>query len=463
MWFWLNCIFANFTLYKMYHLQKSCVSVIAAISFLFLGLQACKKADINFGDEFLNNPNTQVVKVDTFTAALSTVVLDSFSTNATGGVMVGGYDDLPNFGKLTTQSYMQIAPPAFQNASVYAGALFDSITLRVKIKNFYGDSTKNFNIQVHELNEKITIPEESVSIFNHKTLAVKPTALANENRILRPRTSPNLSIKLDNTLGQNWLNKLKNPNDNDIKTDAAFLEYFKGIRLSTNNTNSMAVSFTDSVIIRIHYKVSDFILVEKTVDFNLVNNVNQFNNVEVRRVGTPLQAFSSTVKELPSTATNNVSYLQSSTGVLTKISFPSIENILKLPNYTKLIRATLLVRPVTGTYSTSLFLPPALRLSTTTSANDIGPDLVGFASNGSSFVQLGDLQTDYFLGVNTRYQYDVTDYVKLLISNPTYPRRSVLLVPQSPAFSTSFARAIFGNKQHLENKIELQLFYITVR
>lgn len=428
---------------------------------LLASLQACKKADISFGDEFLNNPNTQVVKIDTFTASLTTVFSDSFSTNGTGVAKVGGYND-PIFGRMNTQSYLQITPPIYESAS-FANTLFDSISLQLRVKNFYGDSTQNFNIQVHELNEKIAIPDGSIFIYNNKTLNVKPTALANENRIIRPTSFPNISVRLSNSFGQTLLNKLRNPTDNDLKTEAAFLEYFKGIRISTNNNNSLFVGFSDTLKIRLFYKKQDIVLLDRFVDFNFTNRANQFNNISINRVGTPLQFVTSGLKELPSTLTNNVSYLQSAAGVYTKISFPTVNNILKLPNYAKLVRAALIVRPVTGTYNTSMFLPPTLRLSTTTPVNDIGPDLVSFAPNGSSFVQLGDLQTDYFLGVNTRYQYDLTEYIKLLLADQNFPRRSLMLVPQSPNFETSFARAVFGNKQHPENKIELQLFYISVK
>lgn len=443
-------------LYKRY--LKACISLVVLVA----SLQACKKADISFGDEFLNNPNTQVVKIDTFTAATSTVFLDSFSTNGTGVAMAGGYTD-PIFGKMKAQSYLQIAPPAFDNASQFTGALFDSITLQVRVRNFYGDSSQAFNIQVHELNEKITIPDGGIFIFNNKTLNVKLTALANENRLIRPISFPNLSIKLSNSLGQTLLNKLKNPADNDLKTEAAFLDYFKGIRISTDNNNSMAVSFSDTVKIRLFYKKPDVVLLDRFIDFNFINKGNQFNNVSITRVGPPFPTPTPTVKEFPSTATNNVSYVQTSTGVLTKISFPSINNILKLPNYAKLVRATLIVRPVTGTYNPSLFLPPTLRLATTTPLNDIGPDIVSFAPNGTAFVQLGELQTDYLLGRNTRYQYDVTEYIKLLITDQNFTRRSLFLIPPSPYYETSFARAVFGNKQHPENKMELQIFYIDVR
>ena len=73
---------------------------------------SCKKADIKFGDEFLDNDITQIYKTDSFGVNLSTVYLDSFITSAKGTVLLGGYDDA-KFGKITTQSYFDLTPPSY--------------------------------------------------------------------------------------------------------------------------------------------------------------------------------------------------------------------------------------------------------------------------------------------------------------------------------------------------------------
>ena len=57
---------------------------------------SCKKADIKFGQEFLDNNVTQIFKVDSFGVDLSTVYLDSFITSAKGTVLLGAYKD-PDF------------------------------------------------------------------------------------------------------------------------------------------------------------------------------------------------------------------------------------------------------------------------------------------------------------------------------------------------------------------------------
>ena len=70
-------------------------------------LFSCKKVDIKFGDQLLDNGYTQIIKVDSFSADLSTIHLDSFVTSNSGVSLIGGYTG-QYFGKITTDIYTVI-------------------------------------------------------------------------------------------------------------------------------------------------------------------------------------------------------------------------------------------------------------------------------------------------------------------------------------------------------------------
>ncbi|MFX8624409.1 hypothetical protein ABTM07_19840, partial [Acinetobacter baumannii] len=89
---------------------------------------------------------------------------------------------------------------------------------------------------------------------------------------------------------------------------------------------------------------------------------------------------------------------QTASGVTAKITFPSAKEIMKAPNYLKLIKAILYIKPVRKTYETTFPLPPQLRLSTTTVLNNLGTDLYVLTSSGTPAVQYGNLQIDYITG-----------------------------------------------------------------
>ena len=67
------------------------------------------------------------------------------------------------------------------------------------------------------------------------------------------------------------------------------------------------------------------------------------------------------------------------------------------------MKADLVIKPVSGTYSPTYALPPAINLALSNEANDIGTQL----PYGS-----GNLNIDYLYGTNTNYSYDITAYIQ---------------------------------------------------
>ena len=118
-------------------------------------LTGCTKPDITFGATYLDNSFTNIATVDTATAAISTVLLDSFPTSGTGMAVAGTYID-PYFGTVTAQSYFSLTPPTFSD--IYKDAIYDSLELVLTLnKSFYGDTTLPLQLNVNQLTEKIVI------------------------------------------------------------------------------------------------------------------------------------------------------------------------------------------------------------------------------------------------------------------------------------------------------------------
>lgn len=434
---------------------------------LIIGTIACKKVDIQFGSDFVDAGTTQIIKVDTFGAELSTVFVDSFATSGLGTTLVGGYKD-PIFGTIATQTYFQVAPPSYKD--IYDNVLFDSLTLILKLnKNFYGDTTKPVRINVSRVTDKIQPYDNGYSLYNVNSFAVDPTVLGSKDVIINPNQTDTIFIKLNAALGQEMLNMFTRKSDT-IKTAETFLNYFKGIRISSDNNSELVFGCSDSAKLRIQYKKKDLFLLSKNIDFTITNKNLHFTNISVdRSTGSAnikdLGNGIGQVKEKSSRLTDNVAYLQSAGSVITKIKFPSIKDLLKAPNYAKILNARLIVRPVAGTYNRTFYLPPSLRLSTTTALNKIGTDLTQLTSSGSQQTQTGSLFVDYAYGVSTAYTYDVTNYIKYAITNPNNDYDGLLMSPPSGGYETYFYRAAIGNKlNNIPNsKIELQIFYAAVK
>lgn len=418
---------------------------------------SCKKPDIQFGDQFLENGNTQIIKVDTFTADVSTVNIDSFITSNKNVVLVGSYTD-PIFGKIAAQSFLEVAPPNYVDQ--YQNTTFDSLILVLKPnKTYYGDSTSPVNISINRLVEKIIPPNAGYSLYNVNSFAYDPTTIGSKNIIISPNKLDTISIRLDDALGKLLLQKLQNPNDNNMKNSNLFVEYFNGIRIGSSSAK-MVVGFNDSVTIRLHYKQTGLYLQSKRLDFSIVSNTHQFNNITINRNGTALQNLNSVVSEIPSSSTNNIAFAQTITGSMIKVTFPTLREVYKLPNYAKILRAQLIIRPIIGSFNSDYPLPLKLRVSTTTQLNFLGNDLSVLGSGGAPTTQTGNLFIDNLYGQNTNYSYDVTSYLQgQLNSFISNNRNGLLLAPPSGAFETEFNRVVIGNKFNIFGKIELDIYY----
>ena len=191
----------------------------------------------------------------------------------------------------------------------------------------------------------------------------------------------------------------------------------------------------------------------------------QFNQVSFDRTGTPLTAFNGIARpnpnipaEVPSGSTNNAAYIQSMTGLQAKVLFPTIYTLTQFTDYISLLKAELVLKPIPGSYSPLLALPPKITASQTGVTNQLGPPLIL-----GNAIQYGNLITDYITGVNTSYSYDVTNYLKqqLTLNNNIFTQDGLMLSIPSPANYTSFDRVVLGDKNNKNFSVQLIVYYIS--
>ena len=445
--------------------------VLYFFSIIFFSITACQKVDIQYGTQVLDNQYTQVISIDTFTASLATINIDSFPTSGTGVTLLGGYFDT-SFGRIDTRCYFDLNPPTYEK--VYDSTRFDSLRLILRLnRNYYGDTTQPIHIDVSQLSQQILFPLNVYTFYNVDQFPVKPGFIGKGDFLVHPTYyTDSITISLADTLGQTLLKKLKNPLDLDLQNNDNFLHYFNGLCLSSNKSTNLILNCKDSAIMRLSYsKPGPDTLEHHHIDFTLSNRQHHFNHIDVDRSKTALKNLSHYDSIIPSSQLNNRAYSQYASGVMTKITFPTIYNLLKIPYYSKILSAQLKVVPVRGSYDTYYFLPPSLNLFTTNLTNSLGGALT---SPGTNSAETGNLILDYITGDNTAYTYDVSNYIKSLITNAQAYSYSLtnspannyglLLVPSSPASITQFSRVIVGDKNQPQNfRTLLQINYLTVQ
>jgi len=217
---------------------------------------------------------------------------------------------------------------------------------------------------------------------------------------------------------------------------------------------------------RLYYHEPGVITNYKHIDFPFNNKSFQFNNISVDRSASPLAVLNSIQAsrpnqlipaEAPSSLTNNAVYVQGTTGIQTKLRFPYISNLLNIPDYIGILKAQLILTPIAGTFNPELALPQQMILSATDQNNELGT-VIYF--NGQ--VQYGNLLVDYVYGQNTLYTYDVTTYIKELLTLGSNNTDGLILSVPSPASETTFNRVVFGDNTNKNYKITLKIYYISL-
>lgn len=395
--------------------------------------QSCYRNDIEFGT-LPDNNYTNLVYTDTIEPRLSTVVFDSFSTNGISSFLIGKYKD-PYLGVISTKPFFQMTILS-DTLSIPSTAVYDSLCfIAHPNKYYYGDTSRAQTIYVNELADIINYTYGSY-LYNTSDFALKAPPLGSKTLKIRPSADTSIMIKLSDVKGSEFFSKLQQRAD-EILTDANFQNYFKGISLSVGDNDTSAVYGLDAsangIVMRVFYHNTIPYFQSKWVDFALKSGTYNFNQVIADRAGTPLYSSIPGIKEFLSENTNNVAYTQYGTGVLLKLTFPSLKNIVTTDKIIKLQKAELVIRPIGDSHDINKFkLPTNLSLVETNGTNSIGSTLV------SNIVPV----TDEIYGTDTYYKVDVSSYINNLLTTTDSEDQGLFFIgnPES-----NVDRAMIGN------------------
>lgn len=442
---------------KIYPYLNICF-ISFSLLFIMFSNASCEKQNIDFNSNFIDNTITNLVLVDSSTVEISTVYVDSFVSSNTNTILAGKYKD-EQFGTVSSQSFLQLGVPS-ATYDIPNGSTFDSLEVILKLnKTFYGDTLSAYNIAVHQLTEPITYPVNQYSFYNTNTRAYNSVELGSNQFTISPSTRDTIAIKLSSALGKELFDKLQSK-DASLQSIEQFVSYFKGLAIVGGSNNNLIMGFNDSLTMRLHYHKPNVFEENAIIDFG-INEVNyQFNNIKADRTGTSISTLGPTNKQLLSAKTNNAGYDQYISGAVVKLRFPYLKDLYQLPNFLKIIRAELDVKPVQNSFSGYYQLPPNLRLSSTDQTNLLGPDLT-ITGGTSSVVQYGNLYIDNLYGAQTAYTYDVTNYLLAQLANTETNQNGLLVLP--PNATAIFNRLLIANTANSTNKTQLKIYYASVK
>jgi hypothetical protein len=383
-----------------------------ALMILTTMVVSCYKKEINFGDDPENN-YTRLVYTDTISVRHTTVITDSFATNAMSTMLLGKYLD-PFLGTVDTRAFFRFSPLA-SSVEIPVTAVFDSLTIILRLNHYYyGDTSLTQTIRVDELAQTISLSYND-RIYNTSDVPVKPVALGSRTLSIKPVKDDSVAIKLSNTKGLELFNKIVQ-HSTDITDATEFQNFFKGVRLSVNPNDMTAVfgiAASTGMVMRLHYHHTSPLYENKIIDFPMETGTYSFNQVTPDRSGTGLPSSAAGGREFESSQTNGMAFTQDGTGLLLKMTFPSLRNLLNNDDVVRLLKAVLIVRPVQQSFDQHRYrLPEQLYLATTNGTNAIGSTL----QDSSGSYQYIKPMVDFIHGENTQYRFNVTSYINDLLT-----------------------------------------------
>lgn len=405
---------------------------------------------------------------DTLTINTGTVLLnDSIRSFKVSPALVGQFVD-PELGSVKATTFTEMGLST-TNVSLGEGPVADSLVLTLDYSMIYGDKNSDLTINVHQLTERF---QERASYFTNSQLAYKATPIG--SKTFRPQilnsgteTAPvDSAVAVNIRLSQQLAEALvAQSGQAPLQTQNNFNEFFKGLALVASDGNSIVgLNLRSSrTKMTLYYKNGE---TQKTQSFVITSAENYFTGITGDRSGTAVAELSEKGDYLPATQTGGESYIQSNTQLLTKLTFPYLEQFKQAQGNNVIINRAELIIPVKNGSTSSLAPPPQQVLYQTNSDNNLLSAVQqdrAFAYNSTSFPAAVNYNSE-----KGHYAVNITAYFQaLLLGNR--PNNGLLLAParvvvtdqQSGATTiqddTSPYRAIISNTS--SNKVKLLVYY----
>ncbi len=359
--------------------------------------------------------NTNTIYCDTFSINSFTVKADSVPTSGFKTAIVGLYQPTNDYfdatlGNDTVSSYFTITPPTTlpvlnSEARQYPGprttAVFDSAVLVLRHSHYYyGDTTLPFTLIVHHLPKPINWninPKSSGIRYNNSYLTsqdLNSPVIGIKTYLPRPSYNFNIFVRLDNSFGRDLFNKVDS-NSIIFNLNGQFNVYIGSFLLSPGSQPSAILGYVNSqtdssIVLRIYYHGNTPLtggipannLVARSFDFKSVTS-GILGNLQFNRYSSsppyPLNTLIYQKDKVSSNLTNKYSYIQSGTGFMSRLEFPSLFSVLSSAKNIKILSATLYLVPQNQSYK--LFkLPSSISVHLTDDVNDILDD-TGISAN----------------------------------------------------------------------------------
>lgn len=428
-------------------------------------LLACEKPnnEIGLGQVIGNQVELADTSLDVITYTVSIdstlVALPYESQELIGGYvgnrLVGSLVD-PNFGRTSAALTAEMLLTTV-NIDFGDNPVVDSVGLYLRYNGSYGDTSSPMSFDVHQLQESLS--RDTTYYSSYRASLGQLISLPN-SIVPRPNTNikiggilttPTLSIPLDPAFFQQNFADVGNGSFTGFSTQNEFLDYFKGIHVSTTTESGAILYFelgSSNSVVRIYYHNDEQDSLSVSLNFSQGGDVLPMHFSEFSHDYTSYP----TGFDLASTDSVNGEesvFVQSMGGVVTIMEIPGLANLV---NQGILInQASMEIRKNPGSGAAS---PPPTRLEVRTIADEGGPgslirDFQFISGNeGDGFFRSEPLKQ----GV---YQFKLTRYIFEVANGGTSEK--LMLLPAVK--STGANRVVLTGGKAPDSQIKLKIYY----
>jgi len=431
--------------------------------------------------------------IDTLTINTQTLLEDPTNTNDLTRYPLGLLTD-PVLGTTEASLAMSVNLPS-SNYKIQLDATLDSAVLVLPYASeFYGDSTSIYSVDVHQLADNLST---QTSFLSNKEWSVNTSADYGQNGVVgnfTGRIKPNtpvtvtevvsgaadttksvkaLRIKLDNNfITQNILNSPANA----LVNSAFFNSRFKGLRVSVKKERSSGkgalaffnLSSSGGAALEVYFKQANSTTASKidTVAgfFPINTSVNPVAaTVKHDYTGTAVET------QLANPGTQyQTTYLQGTTGLRNKISFPHLSSLIQSLGGKVIINKAELVLDIDAGSDVAPYTPAnrlaLYRYDIAGQRTYIPDDFLG--TDQRKLVNYGGT----YNATKKNYTFIVTAYLQDLLDGKTQdfgtfiaPTGATANESTLLALPTSGGRSVIGSFTNPNNKVKLNIYYTKIQ
>ncbi|TAH21687.1 MAG: DUF4270 family protein [Cytophagales bacterium] len=448
--------------------------LLAASLFFFACDDATKLGlDIQRTDQRLNTLYT-----DTFTVESSVKILDTINTTASNTSARG------LIGKMTDSKFGTAEAMAFGSFLLPTDGIsflddqkrppiYDSLDVLLDITYAYGDTSQAVKLNVHRLKEPILSNK-----YNYYNTDKLPIGELVGTASVKVKAGTAIRIRLSDQLGREIIDR--NGAD-DLKIQANFDQFFKGLRFSAEGIDNLVFGFDPNSAnftrMRVFYRneLTETTSKIKNLYFTGVNGAGSlFTNIQTDFSKSPSLSKLTKGQFLPTSQLGNQGYIMGGAGVVTLLKFPSVYGFNK-DNNVVINRAELVMEPTDDNFFNVNNRPiPSLNFIRADANGNIDRYVDTSNSSGLSgvpkylLVERGDPRNPnsvlfmYYLESGRTYQpIVITSYIQALM-NQTIDNTGLLVLPQRFFSTTSLEKITFGDSKSPTKPMKLIIYYTLI-